>query len=72
VPLSESDGKAAAGAGKSEDLPEVLSVCFVDGRALAQILRIKKGHPRIESFIGPGIFVSPGRPFLTYFKEVFS
>jgi vitamin B12 transporter len=41
----------------------------VDGRALAQILRIKKGHPRIESFIGPGIFVSPDRPFLTFYKE---
>mgnify|MGYP001203926300 CR=1 FL=1 len=30
---------------KSEDLPEELSVCFVDGGPLASYPRIKKGHP---------------------------
>jgi hypothetical protein len=54
---------------KSEDLPGRLSVHFADESALKIGSEDKKGHPRIESLIGPGIFVFPDRPFY-FFQPV--
>jgi hypothetical protein len=56
------DGKAAKREGKSEDLPE--QKFYLRGHEVySMILRIKKGHPRID-IISVRVFLFP--PFLAF------
>ena len=62
VPLFHAgNGKAAEGAGKSENLPEHKEKPSRTGGSPVKILRIKKGNPRIDLFrSGDFLFSGPG------------
>jgi hypothetical protein len=70
TPLPRWDGKAAGERGSQKTCLNIRIATSGTEERPVKVLRVKKGHPRIESFIGPGIFVSPDEPALMYCKEV--